>query len=256
MKGISMKLKPFSIAALAFASWAAIATGASAQQMTLTKDSLPQITTTGTARATDKPDQATIYLGIRVEKPTAKEAADEASKASKSFLSDLRGQGVTDADIKTQQSQVAPIFDQERAPNGNMIRKQRGFMAMQSFSVRVRDVAKAGDVARRALQNGANIFNGVNFELANPKARRIALGAEAAKVARTEAEAYANAMGLKLGRIMMMQPADGGPHYAAAPAAMRMKADAGGAEETPIPLEPGEVETEAAMSVTWELVAN
>ncbi|MDH7797195.1 MULTISPECIES: SIMPL domain-containing protein [unclassified Beijerinckia] len=252
-----MNLKPISISALALAGWAVIATGAFAQQMTLTKDSLPQITTTGTARASDKPDQATIYLGIRVEKPTAKDAADEASKASKTFLSDLRSQGVTDADIRTQQSQVAPIFDQERAPNGNMTRKQRGFMAVQTFSVRVRDVAKAGEVARRALQNGANIFNGVHFELADPRARRIALGGEAAKAARNEAEAYAAAMGLKLGRVMVIQRPDAEVHFGAAPAAMRMQAaDAGGSGETPIPLEPGMVDSEATMSVTWELVQN
>lgn len=251
-----MNMKPLSMAALALAGWACLATGASAQQMTLTKDSLPQITTTGTARATDKPDQATIFLGVRIEKPTAKEAADEASKASKTFLADLRGQGITDADIRTQQSQIAPIYDQERAPNGNMTRKQRGFMAVQTFSVKVRDVAKAGDIARRAVQNGANIFNGVHFELANPQARRIALGAEAAKAAKAEAEAYANAMGLKLGRIMVIQRPDvEAPRYAAAPAMRMQAADAGGGE-TPIPLEPGVVESEATMSVTWELVQN
>jgi hypothetical protein len=235
------------------------ATGASAQQREMAlvapRDAPPQITVTGVATSFEKPDIAFIRIGMRIERPTAREAADEASRIATAMIADLRTHGVAENDIKTTLSDVAANYDVQRSDRNVVIsRKQRGYLARYSYSIRVNDVAQVGTLARRAIAAGANDFSGVSFGLKDRGVKQMALDAEALRQARTAAEAQVSALGIKLGRILVVQngyPQGYGDGLGEADLPSRGYANS--ETDPPIPLAPGEVQLRATMSVTWEI---
>jgi uncharacterized protein YggE len=232
------------------------ATGASAQRemaLMAPRDAPPQITVTGEATSFEKPDVAFIGVGVQIERPTAREAADEASRIVTAMIADLRKQGVADNDIKTTLSTIAANYDIVRGDRHVVVsRKQRGYLARYFYSIRVNDVAQVGNLARRAIATGANDFSGVTFGLKDKNVKQIALDADALRNARTAAEAQVSALGIKLGRILVVQngyPRGYGDENGSADLPRRVY------EETdpPIPLAPGEIRLSSTMSVTWEV---
>ncbi|MDH7795247.1 MULTISPECIES: SIMPL domain-containing protein [unclassified Beijerinckia] len=220
---------------------------------TVSKDTFPQITITGTAAAREKPDIARIRLGIRIERPSAKEATDETSRIAGAVVLALRGQRIADLDIRTTNSSVARNYDIEYGPDRREIsRKPRGFVAQHHFSIQVRDIDKAGALVRLALDKGANEYDGTDFLLEKREERQLALNNEALRKARTQAESYAATLNVKLGRLVAVY--EGAPPvepegYADLP----RRAPTPNPLGAPIPLEPGEVTVKATMSATWEL---
>ncbi len=222
---------------------------------TVSKDTFPQITITGTAIAREKPDIARIRLGVSIERQSAKEATDETSRLASAVLMALRGQGIADPDIRTTQSSVARSYDIEYGPDRREIsRKPRGFVAQHHFSIQVREIDKAGALVRLALDKGANEYDGTDFLLEKREERQLALNNEALRKARTQAESYTATLNVKLGRLIAVY--EGAPPvepegYADLPRRVPAPNPLG----VPIPLQPGEVAMKATMSATWELVS-
>jgi uncharacterized protein YggE len=231
----------------------AAASPSSAADKVALMDSLPHVTTTGVAHLEVKPDLAVISLGVRIDKPTAQDALAETARVAKGLIDDLVSQNVAERDIRTIDLTLVAIYDEEHDDRGRVTKRTlQGYRAQDMFSVRIRNVDNAGALARRALDHGANIFNGVDFRLENAADRRIDLGGEAVRRARQQADVYARALGLTLGRVLDIgNPDQGGngvprARFAAAPASTP-------AGETPIPLAPGIIDIDASATVTFEL---
>jgi uncharacterized protein YggE len=111
--------------------------------------------------------------------------------------------------------------------------------------VRLRDVAKLGDLLTSLIEAGANRLNGVTFEIAEPApllddARRAAVAD-----ARKRAELYATAAGVKVGRVLSI-----GENSALAPVPMMRMAKAGA---DAVPVAAGEQTITAGVSVVFEI---
>ena len=99
-----------------------------------------------------------------------------------------------------------------------------GYTVSRNFSVKVRDIGKAGAVSDACTAAGATTINGVNFGLADPTAARSQATIKAVADARSNAETLARAAGLHVTAIKSIE-LGGGPAPGPVPM-MRMAAAA------------------------------
>jgi uncharacterized protein len=255
-----LKLCPWQmILPAAFAALAALAAEAQpapvlAEQALSLKDSVPAITTTGEASAEVVPDIAMISLGIVTERPKAADAARENASAAQVIVNEIKAQGIEAKDIKTVSVTLAPVYDEMRDANGTVSKRTlRGFAAINSLVVRIRDIAKAGALASQLMDKGANRFDGISYDYSQRNEKYAALRGEAARDAKRKAESYVNALDKKLGRVLEIAARRYEPPMPAA-MAPRLKA-AGPAQDAAIavPIEPGAETLRTEVEVTFEI---
>ena len=135
---------------------------AAAQEL---KSSVPSITVNAIVEREVVPDIAILQLSVSVEKKTASAAAEETAQKSQAVLDAVKAQGVEPRDLKTRVT-VSPVFDDQLNPQGQTVgRTLRGYKARNALEIRLRDTAKAGALARTLIDKGANVFEGIRFEV-------------------------------------------------------------------------------------------
>jgi uncharacterized protein YggE len=233
---------------LTLAAWGAFPVVAGADECLL-KNTVPSITTTGSASAEVAPNIATITLGIVTERPTASEAASENARAAQAIASEVKAQGVDARDVRTLAVTLSPVYDEILDTNGRLVkRKLRGYSARNDLSIRVRQIANAGSLARQLIDKGANSFGGVAFDYEPKEEKYDALRTAAVRDALRKAASYVNGLGLKLGRVLEISAPS--PHTYA-PAAMTKSVQSDAAMG--IPIEPGVETLQTDVQVSWEL---
>lgn len=216
------------------------------------KDSTPNIIVTGEAVEEAVPDRATIYFGVVTEKPTASEAAAENARAAKAVIDELAAQGVDAKDVTTLNISLEPFTVEERDPKGVLKLTKKLFRARNELSAKIRSLAKAGTIAGQLIDKGANVFQGMEFDVADVSAKRNALRAAAVKDAQRRAETYVQAAELKLGRVLEIRPE---PDEDEAPQRPMMRAAAApmAASMADVPVSPGVKKLTARVTITWAL---
>jgi uncharacterized protein YggE len=215
----------------------------------LLKNTVPSITTTGSASVEVEPNIATITLGVVTERPTAAEAASENARAAQALTSEIKAKGIDAKDVRTLAVTLSPVYDETLDANGRLIkRKLRGYSARNDLSIRVRQIASAGALARQLIDKGANSFDGVAFDYEPKEDKYDVLRTAAVRDALRKATSYVGGLGLKLGRVLEISSPS--PHaFASAPMAKSVQGDSAIA----IPIEPGVEILRTDVQVSWEL---
>jgi uncharacterized protein YggE len=201
-----------------------------------------QITVIGEASIAATPDMATVSLGVTTEGATAAEAMAANSKALAAVIERLKSAGIAENDLQTSNLSLSPNwvgYDSGQTPTIS------NYMAMNMLNVRVRDLSALGGVLDASIADGANTLNGITFELAAPRpvqdeARKAAVADAAAKAA-----LYAEAAGVKLGKVMSIseQQNYNGP----VPVFMDAKA------ASPVPVATGQIAMQTSVTMTYEI---
>jgi uncharacterized protein len=195
----------------------------------------------GTTQAT--PDTAEMWFGVTTTSSNAQSALDDASKVGEQIAAAVKKQGVAAEDIQTRDVSVYP---QTTDQNGKQVIS--GYQASLNVQVKVRDIAKLGEVISAANAAGANNISGPSFTIADPGPARATAINTAVADARTTAEAMAQAAGKSVGDVVSMSSSDVG----SVPMPMAMSAsDAAGAAK--VPIEPGQLDITASVVVVFEL---
>ncbi|MEU1230245.1 SIMPL domain-containing protein [Streptomyces sp. NPDC005828] len=203
------------------------------------------VTVTGNGRASAAPDLAILSAGVEATRPTAKEAMAVQSTAAEALLDVLHKQGITDRDIRTDSLSLAPVYTQTKDGDS----KVTGYQAGQSFSVKVRDLDRTGQVigAVNDASGEAGRINGVVFDVADPSALRAKAREAAYKDAYDKATQHAQLSGHRLGRLVSLSEGESvRPGPGASPAAST--------DEPGVPLAPGEIEEQVTVSAVYELI--
>lgn len=207
----------------------------------------PVLTVTGEGVARAVPDMASVSTGVVNEAKTAREALDANTQAVAAMVAAIKETGVESRDIATSGFSVQPRYappkkDSPDAPQIN------GYEVRNTVTVRVRDLARLGDLLDKVVTNGANQIGGIAFDIAEPAKLEEAARVAAVKDARAQAQALADAAGLRLVRVLAitsngtsMPPM---PRMMAAPAMMKAEA---------VPVEAGESEIRASVNVIYEI---
>src|SRR5688572_21163386 len=191
-------------AAAAFAVMATFAAPhAGAQELPAVQGTLLSVSAEGTSEA--RPDMATINLGVTTEGQTAQAALAENARRMTALTAALRRAGIAERDIQTSNVSVYP---QQQYVEGQQPRIT-GYQANNTVTAKVRAIDNTGRVIDAAVGAGGNTVNGVSFTYQDPDAQLDVARRDAIAEARRRAELYANALNMRVVRIVAVQEGGG-----------------------------------------------
>jgi uncharacterized protein YggE len=174
---------------------------------------------------------------------TASVALSQTSAQVQSLIDALKAAGISADDIQTLSVNLFPIYDQPQTPTSEQ--NLAGFNATNIVRVRVRELDQLGELLDSAVDAGANVVQGIRFELSDSEAALSQAREAAVSNARAKAEQLASLAGRELGDIRVIIESSTG-----APVAFR-EAMGGGAAA--VPIEPGTQSVQSLVQITWEL---
>ncbi len=158
------------------------------------------LSVTGKGRVDVQPDVATIQLSVYVRAATAEEAQAQNNVLMDAVITAVKGLGVAEKDIQTQEITVYPIMD-----NPKNTQEITGYSATNGIIVKLRDVKKTGELVTAATQAGANEVTSINFELLDETVAYQQALADAVADANVKAAIMAEAAGAGLDGPMTIQ---------------------------------------------------
>lgn len=236
------------VSALIVAGSAGIA-GAASAQTAPAADAVFRATTLNLSaygEVRQRPDQATISLGVTTEAPTAAEAMRLNAARMIQVIAALKKGGVADRDIQTSGLSLNPQYVYQE----NLPPRLTGYQASNTVTIVVRDLAKLGQAVDAAVTSGATNVGGVSFGMQDPSAAEDAARLAAARNLQARADLYAKAMGYRVARLVTFS--EGGGYSPPAPMPVFAMARAEKADATPV--EAGELRVRIDVTATFELV--
>jgi uncharacterized protein len=199
------------------------------------------ITVTGEATVAAAPDAAQIRIGVSSQGKTARAASDANVKDMTVVLAAIKESGVADWDIQTTSLSLQPQYDPNKTGGARLI----GFQANNQVTIKVRDIGQLPNILDRAISAGANEMSGIEFVVSEQSKLLDKARAEAIADARRKAELYANAAGMKVGRVMTIS------EEGTVPPPRTFQAVRAGAAA----IAPGEQTLRAVVTVSYELTS-
>ena len=207
------------------------------------EEALPTLTMNGVGSAQIAPDMAEITLGVITEaKDAAKAHSDNAAQAAR-VQAAVKALGVAERDIQTTRYDFSPIYDVK--DNGRSV--TTGYTVTNAIVVKVRNLANVGKVIDAALANGANRVDSLEFSASDPSAAKDAALADAARDARSKADAVARALGVRIVRILNVYADAQSP----APRNFMPMMMAKEAYDAGTPISAGELSFEASVNISY-----
>lgn len=216
--------------------------GASAQT-----SALPVVVTQGEALIKRAPDRAWLTVATETRDAQAAEARRISAEAMTAVQAALKATGLAADAIRTTGYSLAP--DMEWKSGRGVI---KGYIVRNQIEVRVDDLDRLSDVIDAANTSRATSLSimGPRFALKEEASVQAEALRAAVSAAMVRARAMAQGAGRSLGAITRIEEHNlGGPSLPPQPMMMRMAA----AEATPTPIEPGEIEVRALVTLTVEL---
>lgn len=175
-------------------------TGAVGQQAAVigAKDT---VTVTGKAKVTAAPDQAVLVLSVESDGADAAKALDANSASMQKVMDKLKAEGVNPSAIETSNVTVYPIRTYDPQSGKESL---SGYRAQNMIKVTLKDALTVGKVIAAAIETGATNINGPEWKLSDDNAAVTEALKKAVADARTKAEAVAQAQGVRLGDVIMM----------------------------------------------------
>jgi uncharacterized protein YggE len=210
---------------------------------------VPRIVVVGEGEAAVAPDLAIVTLSVLRESDTARAALDEANKAAAEVIAAMKEAGIEARDLQTGGLQINPryVYPQN---GGEEQPRIVAYQVTNTLTVRVRDIAKVGEIVDRSVTLGVNQGGSIAFTNDDPSAARAEARRLAVNDAIARARTLAEAAGVGLGPIIEMseqshaQP----PMPMVASRAYRMEA-----QSDAVPVEAGENVYRVQINATFEL---
>lgn len=199
------------------------------------------IVTNGQAVVRRAPDVAFVTVAIETRAKGPREAQQQNAAAANAVIRRLTDDGIAREAMRTLGVRLEQEFD--TSPQGR--RTPRDFVARNAIEVTIAEVGRAGEIADAAVQAGATAIDGIRFDLKD----RAAAEREAMRLAVADARALADAAASGAGRaidrvIKIESERDNGIAMPRAFAAARA------ADAAPTPIEPGNIEIRARVTLT------
>jgi uncharacterized protein len=208
----------------------------------------PTISVMGTGEVELKPNFARVFVTVATQADTVAQAASQNRAATERVLARIENLGIKRDDIQTANFQVFQT-PQQYTPDGKEVKTPK-FSANHQLSITTRDLDEVGRLAGEILASGDMTFQSVSFGLdrqeeGGDKAREAAV-----RDARRQAEVYAAAAGVALGRLLEIR--DGAAQPFEQP--MMRAAVAKDSETIPI-VPPATIRYTASVQLVWEMAA-
>ena len=216
------------------------------------------ISVSGYGEAFGAADIATFTFSVVSEKSTVAAAQTEATNKINAITKYLTDADVDKKDIQTTDYSVYPQYDYQTqvcaagvyCPGGKQV--LRGYQVRQTTTVKVRDIAKAGDLLTGVGSKGATEVSGLQFVFDDPNKLQDDARGKAIADAKGKADELAKQLGVRLVRVVSFNENGGG--Y---PGPMYYKADSalgvGGGTPASPEISVGQNKVTSNVSVTYEI---
>ena len=208
------------------------------------------LSVSASGQADTRPDQAQFQAGVNTWSKDAPGASAANRQMIAKIVAALNRAGIADKDIQTRSLTI------QRLDWGD---RKGQYQAGNIINVTVRDVDRAAAAVEAATSAGANIMSGPDLRLSDPETAANSAYAAAYKAARSRAQTYADAAGMRVARVLSIRDAGGtqGNRYlpgavpvAPPPVAVEQSAANGAMAR----LMPGETESAVSIQVDFALV--
>lgn len=217
----------------------------------LAADDQPQprtLTVMGFGEVKASPDLAFIELAVETTAENAGKATTENARRTTAVIDALKKKIGAKDRVTTTGYSLQPQYANRR-PGSDAPPEISGYIASNRVRVESRDLTKVGELIDAAIAAGANRTDVLSFMLENRAPSLREALRKAGAEARAQAESIAEALGVKLGEVLNASTAGvpmPQPIYKE-----RMMAMAADAVSTPV--EPGEVEVNATLTVSYRI---
>jgi uncharacterized protein YggE len=217
-----------------------------AQQPTVAP-TVPYIRVHGEATVSAQPDRMQMDVGVISQGATSQAAAEANAKQSSAVVEQLR-KLVPAANIKTVNFSVNPNYQYPKDGSPPSI---SGYTANNTVRLELDDLKALRQVIDAATRSGANNVNRVSFGLRDERAARAEALGKAADQARAGAQALAQQMKVKLGRLLSVEEEQ--PVIVAPGRQVELSVNNKPGAESPT-VEPGTIEIHASVRLTMEVM--
>lgn len=202
------------------------------------------LSVSASGEASRAPDVATASAGVVTQAADANAAMRQNATQMATVIAAIRAAGVAERDVQTTGISIHPTYS--HVPDEEP--RITGYSASNSVSLKLRDIAKLGQVLDALVASGANNISGPGFGIDQPGPVYDEARLKALEQARARARLYAEALGLEVRRIISIS--EGGGFQQPRPM-MAMRAMAMDAQSTPVAA--GENTLSVSLDVVFEL---
>ncbi|ORJ54934.1 SIMPL domain-containing protein [Mycobacterium simiae] len=200
-----------------------------------------QVTVTGSGQVQGVPDTLTADVGIEFNASDVTTAMNQTNDRQQAVINALTGAGIDRKDISTTQVTLQPQY---ASPEPIIT----GYRATNAIQVKIHPTDAASRMLALIVSTGgdATRISSVSYSIADDSQLVKDARARAFNDAKNRADQYAQLSGLRLGKVLSISEATGGPPPPGgqpAPKAMAI----------PVPLEPGQQTVSFSVTAAWEL---
>ncbi|MBL0375349.1 SIMPL domain-containing protein [Rhizobium sp. KVB221] len=157
----------------------------------------------GEADATAAPDLAIVTLGVSKTAKSAREALDANNTAMAAVLKALKDDGIAEKDLQTSGFSIQPQYAYPENPDGTPKTPElTGYTVNNALTIRVRELAKLGDILDKSVTLGVNQGGDIQFTNTDPASAIDTARKTAVKNAIAKARTIAESASVNLGRIV------------------------------------------------------
>jgi len=192
---------------------ALLMTSCAPAQTTTNNPQVRTINVNGTGSVQMQPDIARVSIGVNTQDPDVSKALNDNTAASNAIKQTLLDMGVAEKDIQTSNFNVYPQQQQNMPATSDTPAEPQThtvFVVQNTVTVIVRQLDSLGDILSAVVDQGANTINGVTFDVEDTSAAYAEARQKAIEDAASQAQAIADAAGVKLGEISSISMGDGG----------------------------------------------
>jgi uncharacterized protein YggE len=124
------------------------------------------ISLSGAGTSSGQADEAKVTLGVQTEDVSASEAIQDNADLMSAVIQAVKALGFTDEDMQTIGYSVSPNYNWE-------IRQVTGYTVSNMIQITISDLKQVGPVIDAAGAAGANVVNGISFELSDTKMQEL-----------------------------------------------------------------------------------
>jgi uncharacterized protein YggE len=220
-----------------------LATPAAAQVQVTSTGPVVELTVNEQVEA--EPDVVTLGAGVSTQASTAVEAMRTNAQAMTAVIERIKALGVPERDIQTTGISLGAMYDFDQESRRQVF---RGHQASNRVSVKLRDIARTGEVLDALVAAGATDLSGPDWSIDDDTAARAQARRKALETARAQALEYARASGYSDLRLLEISETVGSQ-----PPMPLMRMARAEVADASTPVQPGMVQAGVTIRVTYEM---
>jgi len=203
------------------------------------------ISISANGEASKVPDVANISAGVVTEAEDSEKAMRDNAEQMDKLIKAIKKAGIDDKDVQTSGISLSPRYHYQQGRKPQIT----GYEARNTVSIKVRKLEKLGGVLDTLAAAGANQIHGPSLEVGEPEPVMAEARKQALDKARARAGTYAEALGMKVRRIVSVSES-GAPGF---PQPMMRTEMAAAKADVATPVAPGETTLTVNLDLVFEL---